>query len=226
MNKRLGELSSWGLVGVGITYAVVVTLGIAEAGLSEPIVDPILAVMEGMTLAAAILVVMLMAAVYDYAEPDRKLPGLVALSFGTIMAGLTSAAHFVALTAGRQTDFVALQWPSSLYAVELLAWGVFLGLALLFAAPVFAGSGLRAVARWSLAASGALCLAGTVGPLVGNMALQRISILGYGVGLPIASCALALVFRREAEKRDQKRAGFPGVQPTGPETPRGHLPES
>jgi len=201
MNVRLGELSSWGPVVVGVAYAAVVALGIAEAGLSDPMVDPILAVMEGLSMAAALLVVILMAAVYGYAEPDRKLLGLIALSFVIIMAGLTSAVHFVALTAGRQTDFIAMKWPSNLYAVELLAWGVFLGLALLFAAPVFAGSGLGAAARWSLAASGALCLAGTIGPLVGDMALQRIGILGYGVGLPIASVALALVFRRDAKRK-------------------------
>ena len=36
--------------------------------------------------------------------------------------------YFVALTAGRQPDFTALAWPSTLYAAELPAWDVFLGL--------------------------------------------------------------------------------------------------
>jgi len=197
--QRLGFLSSVGLVFVGSTYAVVVGFGIVQAGLDKPIIDPTLAVMEAITLVSAPLVVILMAAVYGLATPEYKVFGLLALVFGAIMAGLTSAVHFVALTAGRQTDFTALEWPSTLYAVELLAWDGFLGLALLFAAPVFAGSRRRARARWALVATGVLCLLGGIGPIVGNMAIQRIGILGYGISLPITCVILALVFRHGRE---------------------------
>lgn len=199
MNRKLGLVSSSGLVIVGTTYAVVVAIGIAQAGLTEPIRDPVLAVMEAITLVAGLLVVVLLSAVYGFADRGRRPLALIALSFGVIMATLTSAVHFVALTAGRQTGFAVLEWPSTLYALELLAWDVFLGLALVFAAPVFVGSGVRAVARWSLAAAGALCLLGTIGPVIGDMGVQRIGILGYGVGLPIASLFVAVVFHRVAD---------------------------
>jgi hypothetical protein len=205
LNRKLGLLSSSGLVIVGITYAVVVAFGVAQAGRTEPIVDPVLAVMEAMTLVAGLLVTGMLVAVYGFADHDRKPLALIALSFGVIMAALTSAVHFVALTAGRQTDFTALEWPSTLYALELLAWDVFLGLALLFAAAVFVGTGTRAVARWSLAAAGALCLLGTIGPAIGDLAVQRIGILGYGVGLPIASLAVAIVFHRDIDNTDGSR---------------------
>ncbi len=192
---RLGFLSATGLVLVGVAYAIVVGIGMAQAGLDTPIMDPILAVMEAMTLVSAPLVVILMAAVYGLADPERKVFGLLALAFGTMMAGLTSGVHFVTLTAGRQTDFTELAWPSTLYAVELLAWDVFLGLALVFAAPVFTGTGRRAPARRALVVTGVLCLLGGIGPMVGNMAIQRIGILGYGVALPITCVFLARVFR-------------------------------
>ena len=194
--QRLGFLSSVGLLLVGVAYAVVVGFGIAQAGLDKPIIDPTLAVMEAITLVSAPLVVILMAAVCGLASSERRVFGLLALAFGAIMAGLTSGVHFMALTAGRQTDFTTLEWPSTLYALELLAWDVFLGLALLFAAPVFAGSGRRARARWALVSTGVLCLLGGIGPIVGNMAIQRIGILGYGVGLPISCIFLALVFHQ------------------------------
>lgn len=197
--QRLGFLSSVGLVLVGVAYAVVVGFGIAQAGLDKPIVDPTLAVMEAITLVSAPFVVILMAAVHGHASPERKVFGMLALAFGAIMAGLTSGVHFVALTAERQTDFTTLEWPSSLYAVELLAWDVFLGLAFLFAAPVFAGSGRHVHARWALVATGVLCLLGGIGPIVGNTAIQRIGILGYGVAQPITCVILALVFRHGAE---------------------------
>ncbi len=208
---RVGFLSAIGLALIGIAYVVVVGFGVAEAGLDEPIVDPTLAAMEAITLLSAPLVVILMAAVYDSASRERKVFGVIALSFGAIMAGLTSGVHFVTLTAGRQTDFTTLEWPSTLYAVELLAWDVFLGLSLLFAAPVFTGSGRRASARWSLAVTGTLCLIGAIGPLIGNMALQRIGILGYGVALPIACVVLALRFRQQGRSLHEEQGDGPGV---------------
>lgn len=198
MSHRIGFLASAGLALVGIAYAAVVGLGISQAGLRDPIVDPVLAVMEIITMIAALLIVVLMSSIYVYATEDRKTFAVIALSFGVLMAGLTSSVHFVALTAGRQIGFTALEWPSALYAVELLAWDIFLGLSLMFAAPVFGGSGLHSVARRVLATTGALCILGAIGPITGDMALQRIGILGYGVGLPVACLILALVFRRPA----------------------------
>ena len=123
---------------------------------------------------------------------------LLALCFAVMMAVLTSAVHFIALSSGRQTGLTTLEWPSTLYAVELLAWDVFLGLSLLCAAPVFAGSGLLRAVRWSLVVTGTLCLLGAAGPLMGDMAVQRIGMVGYGIGLPIASALIAMTFRRSA----------------------------
>lgn len=197
--NRVGYLSSIGLFIMGIAYMVVVAFGISQAGFDDPIVDPTLAVMEALTLLSAPLVVAVMASIYETASRDHKVFGVLALVFAGVMAGLTSAVHFVALTSGRQTDFAVLEWPSTLYAVELLAWDTFLGLSLLCAALAFVGSGIRAFARWSLFVAGALSLLGTIGPIVGDMALQRIGILGYGVGLPIAALVLSRFFHRNED---------------------------
>lgn len=195
MAHRLGYFAAWSLTCVGVAYAIVVAVGIAQAG-QAPIVDPVFAVMEVLTLLAALLIVIVLTSLYDYASSDRKLYALIALSFGIVMAGLTSGVHFVALSAGRQAGLTTLEWPSTLYAVELLAWDVFLGLALLFAALVFVGPGSLPAVRWTLTVTGTLCLLGAIGPLVGDMGLQRVGIVGYGVGLPISSVLLASVFRR------------------------------
>ncbi|MBU1424023.1 MAG: hypothetical protein KKH12_06660 [Gammaproteobacteria bacterium] len=197
--NRIGYLSSIGLFIVGVAYAVVVAFGISQAGLDQPIVDPTLGVMEALTLLSAPLIVAVMASINDTASRDRKVFAVMALVFAGIMAGLTSAVHFVTLTAGRQTDFAVLEWPSTLYAVELLAWDIFLGLSLLCAALVFVGSGIRAVTRWSLTVAGVLSLLGAVGPIVGDMTLQRIGILGYGVGLPIAALVLSRCFHQSGD---------------------------
>jgi hypothetical protein len=220
MTRRLGFLAAVGLAMIGVAYAIVVAVGVARAGFSEPITDPVLAVMEIITLAAAPLVVILMAAVHQHADEERKLLSLIALCFAVLMAGMTSAVHFVALTAGRQTGFRVLEWPSTLYAVELLAWDVFLGLSLMFAGPVFRGAGLHAMTRRALMAAGALCLAGTVGPVLGRMPLQRVGILGYGVALPIASSMLALVFRGAGAEAGIPQDSAASLRPTDRERAR------
>ncbi len=194
--SRVGFFTASGLFLIGIVYAAAVGAGISEAGLSRPITDPILAVMEVLTLLSAILFLVLMAALRESAPHERRVFGTAALVFAAVMAGLTCAVHFVALTAGRQSGLTVLEWPSVSYAVELLAWDVFLGLSLLSAAFVFDGGGLRAIIRGALALSGILALMGTIGPIVGNMAWQRIGILGYGIGLPLVALMLAIFFRR------------------------------
>lgn len=53
-------------------------------------------------------------------------------------------------------------------AVELLAWHLFLGLALLFAAFGFQGRGKEAIVRFGLVICGVLCLVRLLGPALGD----------------------------------------------------------
>jgi hypothetical protein len=195
--NRLGLWSSVALVCIGLGYVILLAAGFARHGLREPITDPILALMEILTLASAPAIVTLMAAIHDHASPERKVYGLAAQAFGTLCAGTTSAVHFMELTAARQLESGGIVWPSRTYAAELLAWDVFLGLALVFAAPVFHREQERAV-RLALWLCGSLCLAGTIGPAIGNMRLQLIGVLGYAGVLPFVSFLLARLFARES----------------------------
>jgi hypothetical protein len=196
--RRLGLWSSGALVGIGVAYILTLAAGFARHGLAEPIVDPILAAMEILTLLSAVPIVTLMAAIHDRAAPNRKVFGLTAVAFATLCAGTTSTVHFVELTAARQLGAGGIEWPSTMYAAELVAWDLFLGLALLFASRVFDGDGPERTVRRGLLACGVLCLAGTVGPAIGNMRLQLVGVAGYAGLLPIVSLLLARVFARSA----------------------------
>jgi hypothetical protein len=92
------------------------------------------------------------------------------------------------------------------YAVELLAWNLFLGLALLFAAPVFDGVGSGRGVRRGLLLSGVLCVAGIVGPVVGNMRLQLVGVVGYAAVLPFVCFMLAKLFRSNPGPRSNRTA--------------------
>lgn len=195
---RVGSWSAAAVALVGVAYAVVLVVGIRGAG-DAPIGDPILAIMELLTLASALPVLVLVAALHARARAERRLAGVVALAFATLFAGTTSAVHFVGLTAGRQAGGGLLAWPSTAYALELLAWDVFLGVALLAAAATVEGPGVARQARRAMVLCGALCLAGTVGPAVGDMRLQRVGVFGYAVVLPVAAWLLRRVFEAEGD---------------------------
>jgi hypothetical protein len=192
--NRLGMWSAIGLFMIGVFYAITVAIGIYDSGFTSPIEGPILAVMEMLTLVAAPLLVILMSTIHSTANRSLKVYSLIALAFMILVAGLTSSVHFIGLTALRQTGMEGIIWPSILYAVELLAWDVFLGLSLLFTAAVFQGKGLKRKIRMTLIITGVLCIAGTLGPLTGDMRIQFISVLGYGVVLPVVWLMIAKDF--------------------------------
>jgi hypothetical protein len=200
---RWGSWAAGGVSAIGVAYIVALAFGFARSGLDQPIVDPVLAVMEVLTLVSAPPMVVAMAAVHSHASADRKFFGVLALAFTVLFAGTTSAVHFVELTASRQLGTAEIAWPSTVYAVELLAWDWFLGLALLMAGQVFPGSGRERGLRRGLWLSGVLALLGTVGPLVGDMRIQRIGILGYAGVLPVAFFMLARLLRDRSHEESR-----------------------
>ncbi len=113
-------------------------------------------------------------------------------------AATTSVVHFVELTVARQLDpgtfpgherLFGFRWPSTLYAIDIVAWDVFFPLAALFAIPAFDRHGLVQV---GLAASGVLSLAGLVGPVVGRITWRSIGIFGYAIVFPATCVPLSL----------------------------------
>jgi hypothetical protein len=78
-----------------------------------------------------------------------------------------------------------------LYAVDIAAWDIFFGLALLFAVPAFArGSKARA----GLIASGSLCLIGLVGPFADALGWRAIGIFGYTIVFALTCIPLSRTF--------------------------------
>jgi hypothetical protein len=196
-NNALGRWSSFAIFIIGLTYIAALAIGFATRGLSAPIIDPLLAIMELLTLVVALLMVVMMAAIHGRAPSNRKTVSSLAFAFMILTAGVTSAVHFVTLTATRQLGSAALVWPSPAYALELLGWDVFLGLSLVFAALTFEDSGREGRVRRSLLFCGLICLLGAAGPATGHMRLQFIGVFGYGGILPFVSLLVFNLFRRE-----------------------------
>jgi hypothetical protein len=192
---QLGARAGVAVTSVGMAYVVVLAAGMRRHGFSEPIADPILAVMEVLTIVSALPVLALFVALHASSEPGRRLWAMLAVCCAAMFALATMGVHVVELTAGRATASRGLVWPSATYAVELLAWDFLLGLALLFACGALpAHHGAWRLRPW-MSATGVLCLAGLIGPLVGDMRLQLIGVAGYAVLLPIVAWLLRGWFR-------------------------------
>ncbi len=199
--ERLGRWSATAVVAIGGLYLGVVTRGISVFGLTTPIGDPILAIMEVITILSAVAITVMVAAIAAAASEARRVLAALALIFTGLFAGATTVVHVVSLTAGRQTGVATLTWPSVLYAAELAAWDTLLGIALIFVALTFERApGLRAI-RVGFVSAGTLCLAGMIGPALGDMRLQRIGIAGYAVVLPLVCALVAREFHRRVIAR-------------------------
>jgi len=152
--------------------------------------------------------VMLMVAIHACAPAQVRTFSITALGWMLIVAALTITVHFVELTVVRhiQPDTVPgfarlfdFEWPSMLYAIDIAAWDLFLGLSLLSAAAAFAKRHYPAAHR-GLLLSGSLCLAGLVGPASNVLAWRGIGILGYAVVFPITCLALSRAFQRSGTR--------------------------
>jgi len=203
---RLGFWAALILFLGGLAYAAAVAVGMVWYGLHRPIGDPVLAVMEILTLLLAPLTIVMMVAIHTDALPEHKTNTLIAVAFAVLLTGVTTTVHFVELTALRQLGSASLAWPSPLYAAELLAWDVFLGLSLLFAAPAFKGDRLRNTVRRTMIFSGSMCVLGVLGPFTGDLRYQFIAVVGYGIVFPAVCLFLALLFGRSHTIRPARTA--------------------
>jgi hypothetical protein len=206
----LGKWSAHAIAAFSIPYAITMVLGFTSMGnLRDPLPDPYLAVAEVLILLMAPFMVTLMIAVHACAPVRLRALSLTALGWMLMLAGLTMTVHFVELTFVRRINpaevpgfdrLLAFRWPSLLYAADIAAWDLFLGLSLLFAAPVFTGACHRWAGR-GLRVSGALCLLGLVGPAFNVLAWRGIGIFGYAVVFPVTCLALSRAFTSTARAR-------------------------
>ncbi|MEJ2306181.1 MAG: hypothetical protein P8Y30_01320, partial [candidate division WOR-3 bacterium] len=86
---------------------------------------------------------------------------------------------------------------SGIAGINMVGWTLFFSLASLFIAPIFRGSRLNKVIKYSLITNGIVCLLGGIGYVLDNIALIFLTInLGMGAATMTATIALFIFFRR------------------------------
>jgi hypothetical protein len=204
--RRLGIFSAAATIILLVAYAVTLAMGLASLeSPQQPIGDPMFTILEVLIITMMPAMVALMVTVHAWAPMHAKTLSLTSLVFMGMLAGLTCSVHFCILTLSRQPEFTAqpwlplvlsFNWPSVVYALDILGWDVFFPLSMLFAAPVFWGSRLAAWIRVLMTASGVFALAGLSGVVVGDMQLRNIGIVGYVGVFLVVTALLAILFYR------------------------------
>lgn len=172
---------------------------------SIPPAEPYICIVSVVSLASAPLFVFLWAILHDTVPSETRIFARTSLALIVIFATLTSINRYVALTVVRQSMdmgitnglnwFMPYGWPSIMAAIEVLAWGFFLGLALLFLAPVFRTGRLELAIFWTLIVSGVFALIGLLGQIMNSVALNLLGIIAWGPGLVVLFSLLASWFK-------------------------------
>jgi hypothetical protein len=210
--RTIGAWSAQAMFLLDVVYIIVFIVGFASLGnTSKPLPDPYLAIAEVLILVMAPIMVLLMLAIHQCAPKQAKPFTQVALGWMLAAATFTTVVHFVELTVARHINpatfpgyerIFDFKWPPTVYAIDIVAWDVFFGLSLLFAAPAFARSRDATLVGRGLIASGSLCVIGLMGPFANALGWRTIGILGYTVVFGLTCLPLTRASKVATSSRD------------------------
>lgn len=155
------------------------------------------------SLLLAPMFVIMMLCIHHYASDDKKVLSQLGLSFALICATVLSIHYCIQLTVVRQGllnnkttglwQFVAPNPHSFFWTFAALGYG-FMGVALLCAAPVFAGKSERTI-KWFFVTNGIVGIGFLIGNGIGIFAVDILASFAWGALFPIASVLLVKRFR-------------------------------
>ena len=157
------------------------------------------------SLILAPLFVVLMLSIHHTAPEDKKILTQLGLAFALICAAILSLHYYIQLTFVQQGllnnqlagiwQFAAPNPHSFFWTLAALGYG-FMGIALFFTAPVFAGKSERGI-RWLFFANGFVGVGFLIGNALGFFVANILASFIWGVLFPVASILLAKKFRNQ-----------------------------
>ena len=150
---------------LGFWSAITATLLVTIAGITATASIQPFATIMGFLLTLSFLVVMV--CIHFYAPEEKRVFSLAGLSFAIIYGVLISINYFIQLTFVNQSTFDVSMFSmtnthSMMWVIEVLGY-FFMGLATLFAAPVFGSSRTEKAIKWLFVASGVLGILTPIG---------------------------------------------------------------
>ena len=189
----------------GILYFLVIVGAMLGGRFVYPPAEPIQLFGGVITLLFCPLLVILLACVHSIAPNEKRVFSQVSLGFALLFALAVSINRFTQLGVVRESIasgnvqgvdwFLAYGNHSILFGLEMLGWAWFLGLAMLFAAPVFSRGRLQRWLRALMIVYGVVGLSSASAFLLASP-LAVVGFIGWGLILYIITGLLALFFRR------------------------------
>ncbi|MCF8296376.1 MAG: hypothetical protein K9J13_02430 [Saprospiraceae bacterium] len=202
----VGNVIAWSAALIITIYLVTLVLGfISLKSPDEPIGNPYFSILELLIIILGPLMVFLLVFVHKSTPEKSKIYSLSALFFMSIMTCITCSLHFVILTLSQQEAFMnqdwsllvfSFNWPSVVYALDILAWDFFFALSMLFLSATFRKKGLEKLIQILLIISGVLSFVGLLGIPMNNMQIRNIGIIGYTIFPIIVFFLIGIVFNR------------------------------
>ena len=159
------------------------------------------------SLLLAPIFVIMMLSIHQYASDDRKILSQLGFSFSLICAAVLSIHYYIQLTFVQQGilnhqtagiwQFAAPNPHSFFWTLAALGYG-FMGIALLFTAPVFSGKSERSI-KWLFIANGVVGIAFLIGNALSIFFVNILSSFVWGVLFLIATILVAKKFRNSQE---------------------------
>lgn len=203
---KLGYWVSFIQIILAIIYlAAVATMFITGA---IPPTEPYISIISVVSLTSAPLFVFLWVILHHTASPETNIFTQTSLALIVIFATLTSINRYISLTVVPQSQamgvtdglnwFMPYGWPSIMAAMEVLAWGLFLGLAFLSLAPVFRKGKVELAIFWTLILSGIFALVAVLGQVMNSVILNIFGIIAWGPGLILFFALLTKWFKAQS----------------------------
>jgi len=212
-NKKYIRISAFALFGLGVIYAIVLVLGLLSlSSPAEAIGNPYVSIMEVIIIAMTPFMVLFSASIYLTNEREHKLTNFMAVLFMTMASCITSGVHIVVLSINNHAganqlpwfqQFFAWEWPSVVYALDILAWDLFFALAVLCLIPNYYKTNRVITALLSL--TGILSLIGLIGPVISDMQFRLIGVLGYAGFFPIACLFIGYQIVKSGKRIQEER---------------------
>jgi hypothetical protein len=227
LSMKIGFLSAVFLFVSGIGYAssfitmILFYPGTTWSGMESFAADyrtgwgTVLLFMQLMAFLQPIAFAVLISSVYDLADPDKKIWARIGLLFAAAFMAVSTINYIIQMTVVRQSvlagqlegiaSLVQLNPASPMFALVILSWGLFQGLASLAIAPIFGGGKLENAIRWLLAIYGLNGLVGSIGCMLGNMGVMIAFLAIINIVQPFMVVALGILFYRMVRSKDKNK---------------------
>jgi hypothetical protein len=205
LTKRVGYWTSVVAAGLGALYLILIIGSVFTGSFTFPPPEFVQYSAAIISLLFCPLLVIIMACVHTLAPAEKKVFSLSSFGMTVLFVASVSINRFVELGIIRQSlasgDVTGIEWflpyggHSVMFALEIMGWGWFLGLAMLLAAPLFAASKLELWIKWLMVSFGVLGILSALGQILASP-LIMVGFVAWGLILFIIVALLAVYFRK------------------------------